>query len=148
MCVHGTFVQGTFVQGTLVQGTLVQGTGAQMVRILLADDDATVRELAQRALSGEGHDVVAVSDGLEAMDQLKVQAFDLVISDLDMPGLDGMGLAAKVISGLSGAKILLISGLEDELRRAGGFPSDRVATLQKPFSLDQLRRTVRGLLGG
>ena len=65
-----------------------------------------------------------------------------------MPGLDGMGLAAKVISGLSGAKILLISGLEDELRRAGGFPSDRVATLQKPFSLDQLRRTVRGMLGG
>ncbi len=119
-----------------------------MVRILLADDDAAVRELVQRALSVEGHDVVAVADGLEALDKLKAHSFDMLISDLDMPGLDGMGLAANVTSGLPGVKVLLISGLEDELKRAGGFPSNRVFTLQKPFTLDKLRRAVRDLLAG
>ncbi|MGD9671759.1 MAG: response regulator [Hyphomicrobiaceae bacterium] len=123
-----------------------------MSRILLADDDAALRTLVQRALAGDGHEVVAVEDGLDAVSALSSRTFDLVVSDLDMPGLDGMGLAAKVTSGTmagtSGVKILLISGLAEELQRAQGFPRERVATLQKPFTLDKLRESVRKLLHG
>lgn len=123
-----------------------------MSRILLADDDAALRTLVQRALAGDGHEVVAVEDGLDAVSALSSRTFDLVVSDLDMPGLDGMGLAAKITSGTmagtSGVKILLISGLAEELQRAQGFPRERVATLQKPFTLDKLRESVRKLLHG
>ncbi|HRY06171.1 MAG TPA: response regulator [Hyphomicrobiaceae bacterium] len=121
-----------------------------MARILLADDDVALRTLVHKALSGDGHHVIAVDDGLDALATLSSQAFDLVVSDLDMPGLDGMGLAAKITSGTTpgaaSTKILLISGLADELQRASGFPPERVATLQKPFTLDQLREKVRAML--
>lgn len=123
-----------------------------MSRILLADDNTALRTLVQRALVGDGHDVIAVEDGLDALSALASHTFDLVVSDLDMPGLDGIGLAAKITSGMTGrtagVKILLISGLAEELQRAQGFPRERVATLQKPFTLDQLRERVRALLQG
>lgn len=118
-----------------------------MARILLADDDATLRDLVQRALTSDGHVVVAVEDGIDALSAVTSSPFDLLVSDLDMPGLDGMGLAAKVTSQLVGVKVLLISGLADELQRARGFPPARVGTLQKPFTLEQLREKVRALLG-
>ena len=119
-----------------------------MARILIADDDASLRELARRALVSDGHDVVAAEDGLEALKTVTAGGFDVVVSDLDMPGLDGFGLASQVIARLPSAKILLVSGLSDELKRAEGLPRERVVTLQKPFTLDQLRTQVRNLLGG
>lgn len=123
-----------------------------MSRILLADDDAALRALVQRTLTGDGYEVVAVEDGLDALAALSSRSFDLVVSDLDMPGLDGMGLASRItsgaMSGTSEVKILLISALAEELQRARGFPRDRVAILQKPFTLDQLRESVRTLLRG
>lgn len=117
-----------------------------MARILVADDDAALRALVARTLTGDGHQVVAVGDGLDALEQVRGGHFDLLVSDLDMPGLDGMGLAAKVTSVMA-LKVLLISALSEELQRAEGFPSERVSTLQKPFTLEQLRSKVRTLLG-
>lgn len=117
-----------------------------MARILLADDDKALRELVTRALQGEGHSVVAVDDGLEALQRLSGEAFDLLVSDLDMPGMDGMALTARVSASLPQIKVLLISGLDDELQRAAGFPAGRVATLAKPFTLDQVKAAVRRLL--
>lgn len=121
-----------------------------MSRILLADDDAALRGLVERTLAGDGHEVVSVEDGNDALRALSLRAFDLVVSDLDMPGLDGMALAARITSEISAkwadVKILLISGLGEELHRAAGFPPKRVSTLQKPFSLDQIRERVRALL--
>ena len=119
-----------------------------MARILVADDDASLRTLVVKTLAGEGHDIVAVSDGLEAAEQLRASSFDLVVSDLDMPGLDGMGLTAKVLSSGAARRILLMSAHSDELERAQGFPPDRVATLHKPFKLEALRARVRDLLLG
>lgn len=118
-----------------------------MARILLADDDAATREFAQRALQMDGHSVVAVEDGLEALQQLERAQFDVLVSDLDMPGLDGYALVQRVANRQPTLKILLMSGLGHELRRADGLPADRVATLGKPFTLDQMRNLVRGLIG-
>ncbi len=123
-----------------------------MSRILIADDDAVLRALMHKTLVGEGHEVVSVEDGIDALSALSSGSFDLVISDLDMPGLDGLGLVARVTSDIAsrsaGAKILLISGLADELQRAQGFPRERVSTLQKPFSLEQFRDRVGMILRG
>lgn len=117
-----------------------------MASILLADDDTALREFVQRALVADGHKVVAVDDGSEALQHLEAASFDMLVSDVDMPGLDGLTLAARVAKRASGPKVLLISGLGHELKRAEGLPANRVATLQKPFTLEQLRKAVRALL--
>src|SRR5215471_19230327 len=68
-----------------------------MARILLADDDAATRELVQRALAMDGHDVVVTQDGAEALERLEAGGgrIDLLISDVQMPGVDGIDLVEK-----------------------------------------------------
>ena len=69
-----------------------------MARILIAEDDPAVREFVERALGGRGHEVTAVEDGLAALEALAVDAFDLLLTDIRMPGLDGVTLALNMES--------------------------------------------------
>ena len=64
-----------------------------MARILLAEDDAATRDMVQRALAMDGHEVVVTQDGAEALEKLQAAPgrFDLLISDVQMPGVDGVG---------------------------------------------------------
>ncbi|MCB1529191.1 MAG: response regulator [Hyphomicrobiaceae bacterium] len=117
-----------------------------MAEILIADDDEATRSFASRALSGDGHNVLEVENGKRALSQIQSRHFDVLVSDLDMPELDGIGLAAHVTTHHPSLKVLLISGLGDELRRAAGFDKNKLATLSKPFTLEQLRAAVRALL--
>jgi len=68
--------------------------GSFTARILLADDNADMREYLRRLLSQEDYDVVAVQDGAAALRAAREQPFDLVLSDVMMPQLDGFGLLA------------------------------------------------------
>lgn len=61
-------------------------------RILIVDDDEFIRDVCSLALTKAGHEVAVTADGIEAMEMLKGSAYDLVITDLEMPGLDGIGL--------------------------------------------------------
>ena len=72
-----------------------------MARILLADDDAATRDLVKRALATDGHAVSSTQDGTEALERLQEapDGFDLLISDVQMPGLDGVALAEKGLAG-------------------------------------------------
>lgn len=117
-----------------------------MADILLADDDGATRAFAKRALTGDGHNVIEVEDGKRALSQIQSRQFDVLVSDLDMPELDGIGLAAQVSARHPNLKILLVSGLGDELKRAEGFDKSKVSTLAKPFTLEQLRSAVRALI--
>ena len=67
-----------------------------MARILMAEDDKAVQSFVSRALAHRGHAVTAVDDGLEALEALEVAEFDILITDIVMPGLDGIALALKV----------------------------------------------------
>lgn len=118
-----------------------------MAAILLADDDAATRDFVRRALAGDGHLVVVAADGVEALERASATAFDLLISDLDMPGLDGISLAGRATAAAPQLAVLLMSGFSDELVRAKQLGAARLAVLPKPFTLEQLRSTVRGLLG-
>ena len=68
-----------------------------MARILLAEDDAATRDLVQRALGLEGHEVVVTQDGAEALEKLQAAParFDVLVTDVQMPGLDGVALVEK-----------------------------------------------------
>jgi CheY-like chemotaxis protein len=117
-----------------------------MARILLADDDGATRDLVRRALATDGHSVTSTQDGSEALEKLQEapDGFDLLITDVQMPGLDGIALAEKGLAGCRQLRIILMSGFADELGRADHLKVSRVLT--KPFSLEQIRAAVKAAL--
>jgi DNA-binding response OmpR family regulator len=120
-----------------------------MARILLADDDAATRNFVQRALAMDGHSVVSTQDGTEAADKLREapSGFDLLITDVQMPGLDGIGLAHAGVAASSKLRIILMSGFADELGRADDLKGKVSQVLTKPFTLEQIRAAVKAALG-
>ena len=119
-----------------------------MARILLADDDATTRDLVKRALESEGHAVTVTQDGLEALERLSgAEFFDVLVTDVHMPGLDGLGLAERAAQIAPSIRILMMSGFPEELAKAKQIKVQKMAAISKPFTLEQVRTTVRGLLG-
>lgn len=117
-----------------------------MARILLADDDSAARDLIARALTSDGHTVETVQDGTEALERLGTATYDLLVTDVQMPGLDGVTLAQHALRA-AGLPIVLMSGFTTELDRASGFAPGRVHTLSKPATLEQIKATVRKALG-
>lgn len=81
-----------------------------MSRILIAEDDTAVREFVLRALANAGHDVVAAEDRLQALEALETDQFDLLLSDIVMPELDGIALALKLSRDWPDLPILLMTG--------------------------------------
>lgn len=119
-----------------------------MARILLADDDGSARDLVRRALESDGHVVVAVDDGLDAEAQVRSTVFDVVVSDVQMPGIDGIELARRILASQPLSRIILMSGLPDALDRARGLGAPEVRTISKPFTIDRIRAEVRSILAG
>lgn len=119
-----------------------------MAHILLADDDQATRDLVKRALESEGHRVDITQDGTEALEALTsaTSPFDLLVSDVHMPGLDGIALAERAIASRPKLKLLLMSGFAEELDRAQALKSPNLGVIMKPFTLEQVRAAVRSLL--
>ncbi len=119
-----------------------------MARILLADDDAGMRELIGRALSNDGHDVTIVEDGGAAHAHIVGAGPkpDLLISDVQMPGLDGVTLAEKAIADVPGLRVVLMSGFANAVRSTDHLRPNLTQLLAKPVSLDEMRAAVRGAL--
>lgn len=117
-----------------------------MARILLADDDHAMREFIQKSLENAGHSVSSHEDGLKAFEDLtntlqSPQAYDLLLTDIVMPGMDGLELAKKAEGLQPDLKILFITGF------AGMAPKVEHATvLPKPFHLNDLIKHVETLL--
>jgi two-component system cell cycle response regulator CpdR len=118
-----------------------------MARILLADDDAAARDLVQRALAGDGHAVTCTQDGAEALEQLQSSAqFDVLIADVQMPGIDGIALAEKSLKLQPKLRVILMSGFADELDRAEHLKAKVARVVAKPITLDGIRAAVKAAL--
>ncbi|MDX2159351.1 MAG: response regulator [Hyphomicrobiaceae bacterium] len=117
-----------------------------MARILLADDDRGALDLVRRALETDGHVVTAVGDGNDALAALKTSAFDVLVADVEMPGIDGVELARRARAVATGIRIVFISGSEELLERARSLVIVGARTLSKPFSIDRIRSEVRAAL--
>lgn len=121
-----------------------------MARILIADDEPDVREFVRRALAMDSHQVTAVADGGAALAALQAAEapFDLLLSDIRMPVMDGIQLALAAASRWPLMPILLMTGYADQRERARGLDALIADVLQKPFSLETLRETVAAALAG
>lgn len=119
-----------------------------MALILLADDEAPARDLVRRALEADGHLVETTESGTEALERLQPDParFALLISDVNMPGMDGIALAQRARQISPKLKLILMSGLVEHLERVRALPGLDCLTLLKPFTLDQVRTAVRGAI--
>ncbi len=113
-----------------------------MARILLAEDDKAVQSFVSRALAHRGHAVTAVDDGLQALEALHEAGdeagFDLLITDIVMPGLDGIALALKVARDRPNLPILMMTGYSAERQRAHNLEALICRVITKPFNLEQI----------
>ncbi len=114
-------------------------------KILVVDDEETVRRLMDRVLSMEGYEVCTVQDGLAALDQLERNRFDLLLTDYKMPKMNGLELAEQVRSRFSSIPVLVVTA-EQHLPDPR---NDGIAGyIKKPFDPYKLLDLVRTVLGG
>jgi two-component system cell cycle response regulator CpdR len=119
-----------------------------MAKILIAEDDDTLRGLVTRALSDDGHDLIAAPDGAAALDMLNQHNgdCDLVLADVKMPVMDGIALALATGRDHPDIKIMLMTGYADQRERAHGLDALVHDVIAKPFSVDQIKGAVREAL--
>jgi two-component system cell cycle response regulator CpdR len=111
--------------------------GYPMIRILLAEDDSVMREYLTRALERSGYAVSAVDRGTEALPLIQNERFDLLLTDIVMPEMDGIELAQKAAEIAPDMRVMFITGFAAVTLRAGkSMPQARV--LSKPFHLRDL----------
>ena len=115
-----------------------------MARILIAEDDEAVRGFVQRALNEDGYDTAAARDGAEALDVLTREngAFDLLLTDIRMPVMDGIALALATARDHPDVTILLMTGYADQRERAEELNGIILDVVQKPFTLAEIRDRV------
>ena len=118
------------------------------MRVLVAEDELPVRALVTRALTQDGHDVVATADGSEALEAFTnaEKPFDLLLTDIKMPMMDGIALALAVARDDPELPILLMTGYADQHERASGLDALIHDVIAKPFSLTAIRSAVNDAL--
>lgn len=116
-------------------------------QILVVDDDEFIRAVCLVVLSGAGHDVSVAANGIAALQRLKVSEFDLIIADLEMPNLDGIGLynrASKEYPNIE-EKFLFMSGRLSQTNQTT-LSQWKKECLLKPFSVKELLQYVGAIL--
>jgi DNA-binding NtrC family response regulator len=115
-------------------------------RVLVVDDEESIRALLLEILSGMDYEAVAFGNSGEALNHFRKESFDLVLTDLEMPGMDGLTLARYIKNRSPETPVILVTGcrVEDfqEKMRTGCIDS----VIAKPFRLDGFLKTVQGML--
>lgn len=119
-----------------------------MQTIMAVDDSATMRSLISFALRGAGFEVVEAVDGHDAITKLATKRVDLIVTDLNMPNLDGIGLIREVRSKGSHrfTPILMLTTESDPARKAAGQEAGATGWVVKPFEPEQLLKVIRRVL--
>lgn len=120
-----------------------------MARILVVEDDDSVRDFVARALERDGHEIATAMDGAEGLDTLRASAgdaFDLLLTDIQMPIMDGIALALNVAREMPELPIVLMTGYAHQRERAHGLDTLIRDVIQKPFTLAEISQRVRRAL--
>ena len=117
-----------------------------MIRILLAEDEEAMRTYLARALENAGYEVVAVDRGTAALPYLENEHFDLLLSDIVMPEMDGIELAQRCAETCPNTKIMFITGFAAVTLRASR-QAPQAKVLSKPFHLRDLVMEVERIFG-
>ena len=115
-----------------------------MSRVLIVDDEESMRLLVARAVAMDGHDIATAADGTEALEILANadSAFELVLTDIQMPVMDGIALALTAARDFPDLTILLMTGYAEQRERADDLMEKIVDVVSKPFTLPDIRTAV------
>lgn len=116
-------------------------------RILVVDDEASIRELLTRTLALTEYDVEAVADGNTGLERLRLASYDLLIADLRMPGMDGLTLIREARRLHPGLRVIIITGYSTESSAIEAVNLSVVGYLVKPFRVPQVLAAVARALG-
>ena len=117
-----------------------------MARILLAEDDEDMRRFLVRALVKAGHEVSSFSEGLSAFEEVKGTAFDLLLTDIVMPEMDGIELARRASELDPDIKIMFITGFAAVALNSDSEAPKNAKVLSKPVHLRELVSEVNKML--
>jgi len=119
-----------------------------MPKVLIADDEDSMRQLVARAIAMDGHEIITAQDGAEALEILTRAdgAFDLLLTDIQMPVMDGIALALSAARDFPDLTILLMTGFADQRERASNLNALVHDVVTKPFSVADIRTAVADAL--
>ena len=119
-----------------------------MPRVLIVDDEESMRMLVARAIAMDGHQTETAQDGAEALEILTREQgrFDLLLTDIQMPVMDGIALALATARDFPKLTILLMTGFADQRERAHGLNAIAHDVISKPFSVADIRTAVADAL--
>jgi two-component system chemotaxis sensor kinase CheA len=137
-------------RGMALARPLARRDATRHLRLLVADDSFTTRELIRSILQSAGYEVTTAVDGLDALDKLRAAPYDLVVSDVEMPRIDGFQLTTQIRRdlGLAELPVVIITSLASESHRRRGLEAGAQAYIVKSqFDQGNLLETIRQLLG-
>jgi len=116
-----------------------------MAKILIVEDDESVRGFTARAIAACGHAVETAEDGDLGLASIRGAggSYDLVLSDIRMPAMDGIEMAKRAAGEFPGLKILLMTGYAEQRERAADLESVVIDVVAKPFTLNEIRARVQ-----
>jgi len=116
--------------------------------ILVVDDSATLRQVISMALTGAGYSVVEACDGMDALNKLDGQKIHLIISDVNMPKMDGISLvkAVKQMPNYKFTPIIMLTTESEEAKKKEGQAAGAKAWVVKPFQPSQMLSAVSKLV--
>jgi two-component system, chemotaxis family, chemotaxis protein CheY len=120
-----------------------------VAKILAVDDSTSLRQMVVFTLKEAGHDVVEAADGRDALSKAKGGTVDLVLSDVNMPGMDGISLVRELrtLPSYKFTPILMLTTESSPEKKQEGKAAGATGWIVKPFSPDQLLSTVKRVLG-
>lgn len=125
-----------------------QETPRSRTRVLIVEDEPTVAQMLVDVLETDGHEVEVAANGLLALEKIEARAYDLIISDLRMPELDGIGLYREIKRRQPAvlARFVFVSGTADDPEYRRFLSESAVPILAKPFVLADLQQLIRRVL--
>lgn len=116
--------------------------------IITVDDSSTVRQMVSFTLKNEGFDVIQAEDGVDALKQIGKKAVDMVITDLNMPNMDGIELikALRTDQRLKFVPIVMLTSESQEMKKREGKEAGATGWIVKPFNPEQLVSVVKKVL--
>ena len=119
-----------------------------MTKILVVDDSASIRQMVTFTLSGAGYDVTDACDGQQALDAAKSQQFDVVVSDVNMPIMDGITLIKELrkLPQYRTTPLLLLTTESSGDKKMEGKQAGATGWIVKPFNPEQLLKTIKRVI--
>jgi len=122
-------------------------TGKNGIRILVVDDEATVCKAIKMMLEFDGHKVETAEDATTALDIIKQDKFDLIITDYSMGEIKGDRMAAQIKHAYPKQRIIMVTAFAEDFKKSGKPTVDVDAVVSKPFSLNELREAIKQVMG-